>query len=130
MLDDIYGKYHLWVLPLLGIDSVLFISNSRIGMIMGFFAYIAYHLIGFFIFVLIISIVLSWLIAFNVVNTNNQFVNIIWRTASQVTEPVLRPIRQILPSMGGLDLSPLIVIIVLQAVNGYLLAPLLNKSVY
>ncbi len=62
---------------------------------------------------LIISAILSWLIAFNVVNTRNQFVSTIWDMLYRVTEPVLRPIRNMLPNMGGLDISPIILLLII-----------------
>ena len=66
-----------------------------------------------YIYVLIAAAVLSWLIAFNVVNTRNQLVAMIADGLWRLTEPVLRPIRNILPNMGGLDLSPVVVILIL-----------------
>ena len=63
--------------------------------------------------VFLIMIVMSWLISFNVINTRNQFVAGVWRALNQVTEPILRPIRRIIPPMGGLDLSPIVVFIII-----------------
>lgn len=62
---------------------------------------------------LIISAVLSWLIAFNVVNTRNQFVATVWDMLYKITEPVLRPIRNMLPNMGGIDISPIILLLLI-----------------
>ena len=66
-----------------------------------------------YVWLLIASAILSWLIAFNVVNTHNQFVatlaDFLWR----ITEPVLRPIRNMMPSLGGIDVSPVIVILII-----------------
>jgi YggT family protein len=70
-------------------------------------------IINLFIFVLIVQVIMSWLIAFNVVNTRNRFVYMVADIAFKITEPVLRPIRRILPSFGGLDLSPIVVILLL-----------------
>jgi len=61
-------------------------------------------------FVIIAMVIMSWLLGFNVINRHNQFVDAVWRTLMALTEPVLRPIRNILPSMGGLDLSPLVLL--------------------
>ncbi len=69
--------------------------------------------IQIYIYVLIASAVLSWLIAFNVVNTRNQAVAMIADVLYRLTEPVLRPIRSILPNFGGLDLSPVVLILLL-----------------
>jgi YggT family protein len=70
-------------------------------------------LIKIYIWVLIASAVLSWLIAFNVVNTRNQAVAVIADALWRLTEPGLRPIRRALPVFGGLDLSPVVLILLL-----------------
>jgi YggT family protein len=75
------------------------------------FLWLISQLIWLYIYILIASAVLSWLIAFNVVNTRNDIVRGIASFLYAVTEPVLRPIRNMLPPMGGLDLSPLILMI-------------------
>jgi len=69
--------------------------------------------IQLYIYVLIAAAVLSWLIAFNVVNTRNQAVAMIAETLWRLTEPVLAPIRRFLPNFGGLDLSPVVLILLL-----------------
>ena len=69
--------------------------------------------ISIYIWLLIASVVLSWLIAFNVINTNNRFVLSVVDVLYRLTEPVLRPIRNILPNLGGIDISPVIVILLL-----------------
>jgi len=63
--------------------------------------------------VFLIMIIMSWLISFNVINTRNQFVANVWRIINQITDPILRPIRRIIPPLGGLDLSPIIVFIII-----------------
>ena len=63
--------------------------------------------------VFLIMIIMSWLISFNVINTRNQFVANVWRVLNQITDPILRPIRRVVPPMGGLDLSPIIVFIII-----------------
>lgn len=69
--------------------------------------------IQIYIYLLIASAVLSWLIAFNVVNTRNQAVAMIADALWRLTEPVLRPIRRLLPNFGGLDISPIVLILLL-----------------
>ncbi len=64
--------------------------------------------------VVIVSVILSWLVAFDVLNTRSQAAQTIWRTVDALTEPLLRPIRTVLPAVGGLDLSPLILLLGLQ----------------
>ena len=66
-----------------------------------------------YIWLLIAAAILSWLVAFNVVNTRNQVVATIGDFLYRITEPVLRPIRAMLPNLGGLDISPVILILLL-----------------
>jgi YggT family protein len=66
-----------------------------------------------YIWLLIASAVLSWLVAFNVVNTRNQFVAMAGDFLYRITEPLLRPIRNMLPNLGGLDISPIILILII-----------------
>ena len=63
--------------------------------------------------VIVIQAILSWLIAFNVINTYNDYVRSIWNALKVMTEPLYRPIRRILPDFGALDLSPLVVLLIL-----------------
>lgn len=74
-------------------------------------------IIYLYIWVLIISAVLSWLIAFNVVNPYNNVVRAISGALYQLTEPLLRPIRNVLPNLGGLDISPVILILALMFIQ-------------
>ena len=64
-------------------------------------------------FLVIASAIFSWLYAFNVINVNNNAINMIGRSLYQLTEPLYRPIRRMLPDMGGVDLSPLVVLVIL-----------------
>ncbi len=73
--------------------------------------YFISRLLGLYIFVLIASAIFSWLCAFGVVNARNPFVAMVGQFLYAVTEPVLRPIRRILPATGGIDLSPMVLII-------------------
>ena len=70
-------------------------------------------ILDIYIWLLIAAAVLSWLIAFNVVNTRNQFVAMVVDFLYRITEPVLRPIRNMMPSLGGIDISPVIVILII-----------------
>ena len=69
--------------------------------------------IDLYIWVVIISAILSWLVAFNVVNTSNRFVYTLGDFMWRITEPALRPIRRIIPNLGGIDISPMVLILVL-----------------
>jgi len=61
----------------------------------------------------IIGVIMSWLIAFNVINLSNQFVRMIYDVVSRLTEPLLGQIRRFLPDLGGVDISPVILILLL-----------------
>ena len=70
-----------------------------------------------YIDLLVVGAVLSWLIAFNVINVRNQFVAMIDDFCRRITEPVLRPIRRYIPSLGGIDISPMVLILVIMFVQ-------------
>lgn len=76
--------------------------------------------INLYIWALIASAILSWLVAFNVINTNNRFVYTVGDFLYRITEPALRPIRRLLPNLGGIDISPIILILVLYFVQSVL----------
>ena len=63
--------------------------------------------------VIIAQAVFSWLVVFNVVNTRNQFVAMVWDFLYRITEPVLGPIRRLMPNLGGIDISPVILILII-----------------
>lgn len=73
--------------------------------------------IQLYIWALIISVVMTWLIQFNVINTSNRFVYMIGDFLYRITEPVLSRVRSIMPSLGGIDLSPIVVILLLAFVQ-------------
>jgi len=77
------------------------------GPLLGFIAMV----ISLYIWVVIISAILSWLIAFDVVNRRNRAVYMIADSFYRLTEPALRPIRKVLPDFGGIDISPVILIL-------------------
>ncbi len=70
--------------------------------------------------VFIIMIIMSWLIGFNIINTRNAFVSGLWRIVNQITDPILRPIRRVVPPVGGLDLSPIIVFIIIFFLQSFI----------
>jgi YggT family protein len=67
--------------------------------------------IDLYTWVIIASVVMSWLVAFNIVNTRNNIVAMIWDMLGRVTEPLLGPIRRMMPQLGGLDLSPIVLLL-------------------
>ena len=79
-----------------------------------------------YVWLLIAAAILSWLIAFNVVNTRNQLVAAVAEFLYRITEPLLAPIRSFLPNLGGLDISPIIlilIIILIQKLIAYNIMP-------
>jgi YggT family protein len=79
------------------------------------------QVINIYIFILVVYCVLSMLVSFNVVNPRNQLVSMLMRFGFAVTEPVLAPIRRILPSFGGFDLSPLVAILLLGFIQNLII---------
>lgn len=71
--------------------------------------------------IVIVACLFSFLYAFNVVNASNQFVNMIGRAVYQLTEPVLGPIRRALPDLGGIDISPIILFIIIYFIQSALM---------
>jgi len=84
--------------------------------------------IDLYIYVIIGAAIFSWLIAFSVVNTQNKFVSMVHDILYRLTEPALRPIRRFMPNLGGLDLSPIILLLILMFLQTLIakdIAPLL-----
>lgn len=89
---------------------------------MGSFLYfIVDNLLGLFVIAVIISAVLSWLVAFDVINLRNPMVYNVARFLDAVTRPILRPVQKVIPAIGGVDISPIIVLLVIQGIRLYLL---------
>lgn len=77
--------------------------------------------LNLYTWVIIIAAVLSWLIAFNVVNMYSEAVRAIWNVLTALTEPLLRPIRQFMPNLGGLDISPVILLLLIFFVQNVII---------
>ncbi len=91
-------------------------------------SYVFNAIVQLYTLIVFVTVIMSWLIGFNVINRHNQFVDAVWRTCLAMTEPLLRPIRSIMPNLGGIDISPIVLLIGLNAlqigVNAYILRPL------
>lgn len=92
----------------------------------GLIIYILSPALNILWWIVIIGVVMSWLINFNVINTHNQFVSAVYRLTYSVTEPLLRPIRSILPPLGGIDFSPIVLLLLIGFVRGYVLIALMQ----
>jgi YggT family protein len=80
-------------------------------------AYLVLNILDVYKWIVIAAVIVSWLAAFNVINERNNFVRSLLRVLYNLTEPVFRPIRRLLPAMGGLDLSPLIVLLIIATIQ-------------
>ena len=89
---------------------------------MNLFVDIARILLDVVWWIIIVQTILSWLIAFNVINTYNETVRMIWEALQKMTEPLYRPIRRLLPDFGALDLSPMVVLLGLVVVDRVLIS--------
>lgn len=79
------------------------------------------------IFIIIAQVIVSWLLAFNILNMSNQFVALIARSLHQLTDPVLRPIRRLVPDLGGLDISPILLFLAIYFIRLVVLYPLMRQ---
>ena len=84
------------------------------------------YLLQLYVYILIAAAVLSWLVAFNVVNARSPVVAAIGEFLFRVTEPILRPIRNSLPNLGGIDISPVIVILIILFIQSVLIPNLIR----
>lgn len=78
---------------------------------------ILHYLISVLIWLMIAQFVLSLLVSFNVINTHNQFVGGLWQALDTLLEPIYRPIRKVVPAVGGMDFSPMVAIILLNVLS-------------
>lgn len=92
--------------------------------LLGFISY----LITLYTYIIIAVVIVSWLMAFGVINAYNPMVRSIWQGLNAVTEPLLRPIRNALPNLGGLDISPVILLLLCYFIQTVVL-PNIAKAV-
>ncbi len=90
---------------------------------------IAQFLLWVLSIVIIIQAILSWLIAFNVINTYNDFVRALWTALQRITDPLYRPVRRIMPDFGALDLSPLVVLLVIYILQNFVIPTIIQQLV-
>lgn len=84
-------------------------------------------ILQFVIYIIIAQVIVSWLLAFNILNMSNRFVATIANALYQITEPVLGPLRRVIPSFGGLDISPIVVFFGIYFIRLVILYPLMNS---
>jgi YggT family protein len=88
---------------------------------LGFLIFLVRSLLWLEMWAIILAAILSWLVAFDVINLRNRFVYNVSRMLNAVTEPVLRPFQRIIPPLGGVDITPILAILIIQGVLTYLL---------
>ncbi len=81
------------------------------------FIWLILNLLNIYFYIILITVIMSWLIGFNVINGSNPYVRQIRYALQRLTEPLLGPIRRFLPDLGGIDISPIILLIALQFVQ-------------
>ena len=81
------------------------------------FFILIYRIIDIYFYIILANVILSWLIAFNIINTYNQFVSTILYATKRLTDPLLDPLRRIIPNLGGIDISPILLILMLLFVQ-------------
>lgn len=81
---------------------------------------ILYLVLDFYIWLLIVGAAISWLTAFNIINTHNRFVQIVGDFVYRLTEPLLRPLRTIIPVIGGMDISPMVLIFIIWFLQSFI----------
>ena len=92
--------------------------TAKMRVILGPLLQVILIIIELYMWAVIIGVVLSWLVAFNVVNTSNSFVYLVGDFIYRITEPLQGPLRRMLPNLGGLDLSPMVLILGLIFLRG------------
>lgn len=78
------------------------------------------------LWIIIIQGVMSWLVAFNIINLSNDFVRTVWVALERMTEPLYRPIRKFMPDLGALDISPMVVLLIIIILRGPILENLFS----
>ena len=86
------------------------------------------YVIDLYTWVVIANVIMSWLMAFGVINAYNPTVRAIWQGVSAVTEPFLKPIRNMLPNMGGIDISPIILLVACTGIKDFFI-PFLMRTI-
>jgi len=95
------------------------------GPLIHFLYFVLDGLLGLLVLAIIISAILSWLVAFDVINLRNRFVYNVAHFLDAVTRWVLRPVQKIIPPLGGVDISPIIVLLLIQGFRSYILPQIL-----
>jgi YggT family protein len=85
------------------------------------FIWLIFNLIDIYWYIILATVVVSWLVSFNIINYGNPYVRQASSVLRQLTEPVLGPVRRLLPNLGGLDFSPVVVLFALQFLKQFII---------
>lgn len=91
--------------------------------LIGFLFFVVGALLKLLMFAIFANAILSWLFAFDVINYRNRFVAQLAEFLERFTSPFMAPLRRIIPPLGGIDLSPIVALLIIQGILGYLLPP-------
>ncbi len=86
-------------------------------------------LLSVLMWIIVVQAIMSWLVAFNVINTYNDFVRQLLYGLARITEPVYRPVRRIMPDFGALDLSPMVVLLVIYILRNIIIPSLFRSAI-
>ena len=98
------------------------------GPLLHFLYFVLDGLHGLLVLAIIISAILSWLVAFDAINLRNRFVYNVAHFLDAVTRPILRPVQKVIPPLGGVDISPIIVLLLIQGFRSYILPLILGLA--
>ena len=98
------------------------------GPLIHFLYFVLDGLLGLLVLAIIVSAILSWLVAFDVINLRNRFVYNVAHFLDAVTRPILRPVQKVIPPLGGVDISPIIVLLLIQGFRSYILPLILGLA--
>ena len=84
------------------------------------FYILLYRIIDIYIFIVLLNVILSWLTAFGVLNTYNKFISMILYATERLTNPLLNPIRRFLPNLGGIDISPVVLFLIIFFIRDFI----------
>jgi YggT family protein len=107
---------HKWVFSVSYRGFFMSVGNAFFAAVLE----VVYAILDFYVWAVILSAILSWLVSFGVVNPYNRVVHVVGDMLARITEPLLAPIRRHLPNMGGLDLSPLVLIFIVYFVQSFI----------
>ena len=94
--------------------------------VIGLVVWLIHEALGLLLLLIIANVIMSWLVSFDVINLRNRFAHAVWRALDASTAWLFRPLRRIIPPMGGLDISPLIPILLIQGIQIWITGPYLR----